>query len=92
MLEGDQDLDLKTHIYNPKDFAGLELYSDILEDDNYVESSKTISRFAKKYKRLMVSNNRLGRTEILKTISGLMDKEVIEMSLSEKLSTNMKGK
>lgn len=38
----------------------------------------------------MVSFDRMSRTEIIKAISSLLDKEQVRISLSERLTTNVK--
>lgn len=90
MLEGDKDLDLKTHIISPINLARLKLYSDFLKMESLPDSSDLISKFITTLNRYMVSFDRMSRTEIIKAISSLLDKEQVRLSISEKLTTNVK--
>lgn len=90
MLEGDKDLDLKTHIISPINLARLKLCSDFLKMEKLPKSGELISKFITTLNRYMVSFDRLSRTEIIKAISSLLDKEQVRLSISEKLTTNMK--
>ena len=90
MLEGDKDLDLKTHIISPINLARLKFCSDFLKMEKLPESSKLISDFITTLNRYMVSFDRLSRTEIIKAISSLLDKEQVRLTLSEKLTTSVK--
>lgn len=69
LLDGDENLDLKTHINKPKQLAGLETISDVLKDAKCKESQKHIDRWTLKYLRYMVSFKRLSRTETIRAIS-----------------------
>ena len=90
LLEGDKDLDLKTHILSPLNLARLKMISFFLKLQDYPDSSNLISEFIKTLNRYMVSFDRLSRTEIIKAVSSLLDKERVSLSISEKLTTNMK--
>ena len=90
MLEGDKDLDLKTHIISPINLAKLKMISVLLKIQEYSDSSDIIVEFINTLNRYMVSFDRMSRTEIIKAISSLLDKEQVRLSISEKLTTNMK--
>jgi len=90
MLEGDDNLDLKTHIISPINLACLKLYSDFLKMESLPDSGELISNFINILNRFMVSFDRLSRTEIIKAISSLLDKEQVRLTLSEKLTTSVK--
>jgi len=90
MMEGDDDLDLKTHIISPINLARLKLYSDFLKMEKLPDSGELISNFINTLNRYMVSFDRMSRTEIIKAISSLLDKEQVRLSISEKLTTNLK--
>lgn len=90
LLDGEHDLDLKTHIFKPKQLASLMTLATYLKANKCIISSKIITEFVNKYLRYMVSYNRLSRTEIIKAVSNLLDKDTISMSFSEKMTTNLK--
>jgi len=90
LLKADKDLDFKTHINSPMALTGLYLLGKQLKSNQLIISAKIIETFIEKYLKYMVSYNRLGRTEIVKAISSLLDKETISMSFSEKLTSNQK--
>ena len=85
MLDGDENLDLKTHIYKPKQLASLNLVGDLLKGLKYKRASKTIENFIEIYLRYMVSYKRMSRQEIIKALSHMI--EIEEKSrLSQDLS------
>jgi len=88
LLEGDENLDLKTHIHKPKQFTSLEVLSNYIKANQCSISSKLLELFIKKYRRNMVSYKRLSRIETIKAVSSLLDKETIKMSFTEKLTSN----
>lgn len=90
LLDGEKDLDLKTHILRPKELASLTILANFLEFSNINKSSELIKSFITKYLRFMVSYKRLSREEIIRAVSSLFDRDTIRMSVSEKLTTNMK--
>jgi len=69
MLDGTQNLDLKTHIFKPKQLASLDVFSDFLKEGKVIKGSEKIAAFTKKYKGYMVSYNRLSRKEVIKALS-----------------------
>jgi len=75
LLDGDENLDLKTHVFKPKDLASLNVISLLLENMGYRKSSNLVIQFIEIYLRYMVSYKRLSRTEIIKAISNLMKEE-----------------
>lgn len=88
LLEGDDNLDLKTHIHKPKQFTSLEVIQKYLKDNQCKDCSKSLELFILKYRRNMVSYRRLSRTESIKAVSSLLDKESIKMSFTEKITSN----
>ena len=78
LLDGEHDLDLKTHIFKPKQLSSLVILSSYLKSNQCKLSAKLIDDFVKKYLRYMVSYNRMSRTEIIKAVSSLMKAEAIE--------------
>jgi len=87
LIEGDENLDLKTHIFKPKQLASLIVIQEYLENIGLTNSSDLIKSFMKHFKRLMVSYKRLSRTEIIKAISSILEKE--RLSNAEKMTTKI---
>jgi len=75
LLDGEQNLDLKTHIFKPKQLASLVVLGNHLDTLGYEESSNMIAGFIQVYLRYMVSFKRLSRTEIIKAVSGVIQTE-----------------
>jgi len=71
LLDGDENLDLKTQIFKPKDLASLNVISVLLENMGFNKSSNLIMQFIEVYLRYMVSYKRLSRSEIIKAISNV---------------------
>jgi len=88
LLDGDKNLDLKTHIHKPKQLTSLVILSNYLKSNQCKVSSKLLDDFIEKYLRYMVSYRRMSRTETVKAISSLLDRETIKMSFTEKLTSN----
>lgn len=76
MLDGENNLDLKSHIHKPKQLTSLVVLSKYLKANQCTLSSKIIDSFIEKYLRYMVSFDRLSRTEIIKAISSALEKEI----------------
>lgn len=76
LLDGEMNLDLKTHIFRPKQLASLHILGELLKTYNYPKSSTIIENFLTKFLRFMVSFNRLSRKEIVDAIkSNLAEKK-----------------
>lgn len=90
LLDGADNLDLKTHIHKPKQFTSLEVLQKYLKDNQCNVCSKLVDLFITKYRRNMVSYKRLSRTETIKALSSFFDKEAIKMSFTEKLTSSSK--
>ena len=84
LLDGEQNLDLKTHIHKPKELASLNVVAMLLETMGYNKSSNLVMQFIEIYLRYMVSFKRLSRTEIIRAISTL------SQDADESSSTNVK--
>lgn len=76
MLDGEKDLDLKTHIHKPKQLSALFILKNYLKTNQCKVSSKIVDDFIKQYLRYMVSFDRLSRTEIVKAITSALDREI----------------
>lgn len=87
LLDGSKDLDLKSHIFKPKQLASLNILADLLKRLKYEKSYKVLIDFIGIYLRYMVSFDRLSRKEIIKAISNLAEKENENL---RKLTDNLK--
>lgn len=87
LLEGDTNLDLKTHILKPKQLSSLIVFANYLKSIELKNSAKLINDFIETFKRLMVSYKRLSRVEIIKAVSSIIEKE--RLSNTEKLTTKL---
>ena len=87
LIDGEKNLDLKTHILKPKQLSGLVVLQSYLKSIDLPNSSKLIKNFMTTFKRLMVSYKRLSRTEIIKAISSILEKE--RLTNTERLTTKI---
>ena len=87
LIDGEKNLDLKTHILKPKQLSGLVVLQSYLKSIDLPNSSKLIENFMTTFKRLMVSYKRLSRTEIIKAISSILEKE--RLTNTERLTTKI---
>jgi len=71
LLDGEENLDLKTHVFKPKELASLNVVSLLLETMGFTKSSNLVLQFIEIYLRYMVSYKRLSRSEIIRAISNL---------------------
>ena len=69
LLDGKENLELKSHIFKPKALAGLKSLSNYLEVLDYPKSSAIITAFIRNYLEYMVSYKRLSRIEIIKAFT-----------------------
>lgn len=89
LLDGSKDLELKTHIFKPKQLASLMILSDYSNGKELTKVSNLIDNFVNNYYlRYMVSFKRLSRTEIIKAISNLRD-DLEGLNTTQKLTTNL---
>jgi len=87
LIEGDKNLDLKTHIFKPKQLASLIVIQEYFKTIGLNTSSDILLSFMKHFKRLMVSYKRLSRIEIIKAISSILEKE--RLTNTEKMTTKL---
>lgn len=83
MLDGTDNLDLKTHIYKPKQLASLNICSDFVKGLEWSVSSDLIKKFIEIYLRYMVSYRRLSRTEIIQALSHVIEVEEKSKALTD---------
>lgn len=69
MLDGTSNLDLKTHVFKPKQLASLVIFSDFIKEFKVKIGSAMLEKFTTKYLRLMISYNRESRKEVIKALS-----------------------
>jgi len=69
LLDGEKNLDLKTHINKPKQLSSLKIIESVLKESGCKKSSALIDVFTKKYLRYMVSFRRMSRQETITAIS-----------------------
>lgn len=73
LLDGGQNLALKTEITNPKDLSALKLHSDYLTQLNMRKSGKNIKNFIETYLSYMVSYKRKSREEVSHVLASLRE-------------------
>lgn len=90
MLEGDNDLDLKTHITKPKQLSALYTLQEYI-DVKLPSTALLIQIFTDKYLRYMVSFKRMSRMEIIKALSIATAQDELEnVTTAKRMTTNMK--
>lgn len=78
LLEGDINLDLKTHIIRPKQLAALDTLAEVLQVSNFPKSSQLIKDFINIYLRYMISFKRLSRGEIIRALTTVVQEDNTE--------------
>ena len=78
LLEGDVNLDLKTHVIRPKQLSALYTLAEVLETCGYVKSSELLHAFIEQYLRYMISYRRLSRGEIIKALTTVVQEDNTE--------------
>ena len=89
LLEGDTNLDLKTHIIRPKQLAALYTLANVLKISNYNKSSKLLHDFIEQYLRYMISYKRLSRGEIIRALTTVVQEDT-NVEGYKKLITELK--
>lgn len=94
LMDATDNLDLKTHINNPKEISVLKTLSTYLQEIKFEKSAMIIDNFIEFYSRYMISWKRLGRTEILRAISNYInnvenEQNDLNKSIRKKLTTNL---
>jgi hypothetical protein len=90
MLEGDNDLDLKTHVIKPKKLSALFTFQEYISVKQ-PSTSLLIDIFTTKFNRYMVSYKRMSRIEIIKALSMVtMDQDFEQVTASKRMTTNLK--
>ena len=73
MLDGGQNLALKTEIHNPKDLTSLEIHGEFLTQVNMRKSGKNIKKWIDIYLGNMVSYKRQSREEVAHVLASLRE-------------------
>lgn len=89
LLEGDTNLDLKTHIIRPKQLASLFTLAKVLEISEYNKSSELLLDFITQYLRYMISFKRLSRGEIIRALTTVVQEDT-NVEGYKKLITELK--
>lgn len=90
LLDGEENLDLKTHVLRPKQLASLWILGNLLQSHKYEDSANQIHSFLDKFLRFMVSFNRLSRKEIVEAIKSNVAEEKKEERTGSILTKNLK--
>ena len=90
LISYDKNLDLKTEIHRPKSLAGLNVVQQYLKQKGFVKSADTIGLFLDVYLKYMVSYKRQSRNEIVKAFQFSSEAIKTTLSISDKLTTNLK--
>lgn len=85
LLDGKENLELKSHIFKPKALAGLKGLANYLEILGYPKSSGIIKSFIRSYLEYMVSYKRLSRIEIIKAFTYSNRKESSDIPFNSNL-------
>ena len=73
MLDGGQNLALKTEIHNPKDLTSLQIQGEFLTQVNMRKSGKNIQKWIEIYLANMVSYKRKSREEVSHVLASLRE-------------------
>lgn len=73
MLDGGQNLALKTEIHNPKDLTSLQIHGEYLTQLNMRKSGKNIKKWIDIYLANMVSYKRQSREEVSHVLASLRE-------------------
>ena len=90
LLDAKHNLELKTHIFNPKDLAGLSIEAKHYKSEELKECGDLVESYIEVYLKYMVSWNRESRKEIIRAVSSMFDKETVRMSISDRMTSNLK--
>lgn len=88
LLDAEKNLELKTHIYKPKQLTSLVVLGNYLKSIGLVKCAKIIEGFIKTYLEYMISYKRLSRVEIIKAISSI-NRAKEPLSTTDKFTTNL---
>lgn len=91
-LLSDKNIDMKTHVLSPVEFAMFESVIEYVDDllifsqkNGLKRTTKLLKTMSKKLKMFLVSWNRLSRTEITNTLAGRIHEEQANRTLTQRL-------
>lgn len=90
LISYDKNLDLKTEIHRPKALSALNVVKQYLDQKGFKNSADTIDLFIDVYLRYMVSYKRQSRKEIVKAFQFSSEAIRTTLSISDKLTSNLK--
>lgn len=85
MLDGGQNLALKTEIHNPKDLSSLQIQGEFLTQVNMRKSGKNIQKWIDIYLAFMVSFKRKSREEVSHVLASLREENAGKGKFTEGL-------
>jgi len=90
LISKSDNINLKTRIYNARDFTMLNVIAKILEKFNLNEAAKTLSLFNDLYKEFMISENGKSRQELVNVLANRKkENDEQELSFAKRLTTNL---
>ncbi len=89
LLSAEQNLELKSHVFRPKELAVLDVLANDLKSKGLPISSKVLKDFINMYLKYMVSFKRLSRKEVIKALSSMIPEEE-DISAKKKITSNLK--
>jgi hypothetical protein len=89
LLSAKENLELKTHVFKPKELSALTVLAKYLRDKEFFISATVLDNFIELYLKYMVSYKRLSRKEVIKALSSMIPEEE-ELSNRKKLTSNLK--
>lgn len=87
MLDGEHNLDLKSHIFKPKVLSSFVVFGSSIGELKYKTAAGRIDTFVKKYLRFMVSYQRLSRKEVTHALASLREESAKSNAFTKNLVT-----
>ncbi len=85
MLDGGQNLALKTEIHNPKDLSALQMHAHYLNQLGMKKASQNITKFIEIYLGNMVSYKRKSREEVSHVLASLREENAGKGKFTENM-------
>ena len=92
LLFDDDNIELKTEMSNPYAIASLETLSRVSEGLGLEKTGGTLEKHLFSINKNMVSHQRKGRGEFVDAFKSLNQTMTPELTIAEKLTTNLKDK
>lgn len=90
MIDGTNDIDLKTEIIKPKELTTLKMISEYLKQIGYPISGQLLEDYIEFFLRYMFSHKRKSRNEVIKALIGFSQSELDDSNISRRFSTKRK--